>query len=231
MARLKTMRTHSATMHEPSIHKLDSLLSQMSSNSKTPRESWRNLKLGTEAYSLLTEHIPLRCAQRLTPYTRIRILSCMLEEIAELTMPRFALQILHYQNTMFELIHDPEDLEVDMAYDEYHGNPQLYRRPLQHIREEIVYNEKRLQQYIDQEIPMSTWCKRYDYQFFDPVERTFEWEMHAYEVECECYEALQGMPRGLGFCHTFWATQKEAWRKRGIEWKSPADMNPDVMFD
>lgn len=228
----QTISLQSATMHEPSIRKLDSLFSQMGSNSQMPGESWRNLKLAAEAYSLLTDHIPLRCAQRITPYTRIRILSSMLEEIDTLSMPRFAIQVRHYQNTMFELIHDAEDREVDMAYDEWHGDPRLYRRPLQSIRDELAYDEKRLQQYADLEIPMSTWCKRYDHLLhFDPAERTFEWEMHIYEVELECHEALQGMGHGRGSCHSYWAAMKKAWKKRGIEWRSPGEMNPGVRFD
>ena len=43
------------------------------------------------------------------------------------------------------------------------------------------------------------------------------------------YDPLRGQ---MGFCHLYWATVKRILRERhGIDWKSPAEMNPDVFFD
>ena len=36
----------------------------------------------------------------------------------------------------------------------------------------------------------------------------------------------------LGFCHLFWEVKKRVlWEKFGIEWHSPSDRNPGVIFD
>ena len=38
--------------------------------------------------------------------------------------------------------------------------------------------------------------------------------------------------RGMGFCHSYWATKKSILKdKYGIDWKSPAEMNPQTCFD
>ena len=36
----------------------------------------------------------------------------------------------------------------------------------------------------------------------------------------------------MGFCYVTWATIKRILREEhGIEWKTPSEMNPDVLFD
>lgn len=35
----------------------------------------------------------------------------------------------------------------------------------------------------------------------------------------------------MGTCHRYWARKKELLRNYGIEWRSPAEMNPDIRFD
>jgi len=36
----------------------------------------------------------------------------------------------------------------------------------------------------------------------------------------------------MGECHRFWATKKQILKSRfGLDWESPADLNPDVFFD
>lgn len=36
---------------------------------------------------------------------------------------------------------------------------------------------------------------------------------------------------GMGICHSYWYRKKELLAKYGIDWKSPAELNPDVRFD
>lgn len=37
---------------------------------------------------------------------------------------------------------------------------------------------------------------------------------------------------GLGFCRVFWLRKKQIlWQQHGIEWLSPADRNPCVLFE
>lgn len=66
----------------------------------------------------------------------------------------------------------------------------------------------------------------------DPVEWTAEWEEIIDEADRKVYEALADQPRGMGFCHAFWFKRMEVLRNDyGIQWKSPAIMNPGVHFD
>jgi len=44
--------------------------------------------------------------------------------------------------------------------------------------------------------------------------------------------AAQGQSGGLGYCHGFWPVKKRILREKyQVEWRSPAEMNPGVMFD
>ncbi len=43
---------------------------------------------------------------------------------------------------------------------------------------------------------------------------------------------LEGVPRRLGFCHQYWAVKKRILKeKHGIDWHSPAELNPNTRFD
>lgn len=36
----------------------------------------------------------------------------------------------------------------------------------------------------------------------------------------------------MGYCHLFWGTKQDILRRKyGIEWKTPAQMNPDTLYD
>jgi len=36
----------------------------------------------------------------------------------------------------------------------------------------------------------------------------------------------------MGYCHVFWPAKKKVLREKyGIDWKSPAELNPDARFD
>lgn len=65
----------------------------------------------------------------------------------------------------------------------------------------------------------------------DPVQAAAEWETLIYDVEKEVDEELKDEPRCMGFCFRYWSVKRAALAKRGIEWRSPAEMNPQVMFD
>lgn len=36
---------------------------------------------------------------------------------------------------------------------------------------------------------------------------------------------------GLGTCHFFWALKKQLLKERGVKWRSPAELNPDTLYD
>jgi len=66
----------------------------------------------------------------------------------------------------------------------------------------------------------------------DPVEYTREWEEIYYDVEDYLEERFSSAPRHMGFCFLFWNAKKEYLRERyGIEWHTPSQMNPNVIFD
>lgn len=66
----------------------------------------------------------------------------------------------------------------------------------------------------------------------DPVEYSWEWEKIYYDVEAELDRRLANVPRQMGFCFQYWSMKRELlMEKYGIDWRSPSQMNPRVMFD
>lgn len=66
----------------------------------------------------------------------------------------------------------------------------------------------------------------------DPIESTPEWRKINAEVEKELDEIFKDHPRGMGFCHLYWHEKARLLKEKyGIDWRSPARMNPRVMFD
>ena len=70
---------------------------------------------------------------------------------------------------------------------------------------------------------------KYDPQERDPKKRAL---IKAAETEAE-YSMEQDRTIELeGSCHILWERQQDILREKyGIKWRTPADMNPDVMFD
>jgi hypothetical protein len=60
-----------------------------------------------------------------------------------------------------------------------------------------------------------------------------EWHrQHIAELEQEYPAVADLFRRGQGLCHRIWARTKALLRERhGIEWRSPAEVNPWVIFD
>ncbi len=66
----------------------------------------------------------------------------------------------------------------------------------------------------------------------DPVEYTFRWEEIYYDVEAKLEYRFANAPRHMGFCFMFWDAKRQLLADEyGISWRSPAQMNPRVMFD
>ena len=54
-------------------------------------------------------------------------------------------------------------------------------------------------------------------------------EREARENLMEMYGDLSGQ---AGFCHTLWDEQKRILKEKyGIEWKTPREMNPGILYD
>jgi hypothetical protein len=66
----------------------------------------------------------------------------------------------------------------------------------------------------------------------DPIEDALKFKEILAQADEAAEEELEDEPHGLGFCHVFWATKKRILKtKYGIDWKSPAEMNPNVDFE
>ena len=65
----------------------------------------------------------------------------------------------------------------------------------------------------------------------DPIEDTPEFQAIKNELEEKIVERI-GERRGLGYCHLYWSAKRSILKEEyGIEWKSPAMLNPHVIFD
>lgn len=64
----------------------------------------------------------------------------------------------------------------------------------------------------------------------DPIEDDPEYASLFREVDA-AIEAKFGTDLVLGRCHSIWAFQAELLAARGIEWLSPSELNPGVLFD
>lgn len=71
----------------------------------------------------------------------------------------------------------------------------------------------------------------------DPKERDNEFRVIVKQAEREAEQEVAKrfggkLPAVLGRCHMIWEEQKKILKERyGIDWKTPAEMNPDVEFD
>jgi len=70
-----------------------------------------------------------------------------------------------------------------------------------------------------------------DAKDFDP-----EYKDIMKQVNKEVDENLKkrGFPKrhSLGYCHSFWSEKQKILREKyNIDWESPQDLNPEIMFD
>jgi hypothetical protein len=51
-------------------------------------------------------------------------------------------------------------------------------------------------------------------------------------LDAEQELAARGIKPHLGYCHVFWHTKKRILKEKfGIDWRTPAEMNPHVYYD
>ena len=71
----------------------------------------------------------------------------------------------------------------------------------------------------------------------DPIECTKRFRQIKAEVEKKVKASLaaEGMsaePKSIGWCHYYWGVKQEILKKEyGIDWRSPDEMNPNVIYD
>lgn len=66
---------------------------------------------------------------------------------------------------------------------------------------------------------------------YDPVEDTEDYKRVIQDIEKELDTLMADRPGGLGSCHTYWHLKKKLLARAGIDWKSPSECNPHVLFD
>ena len=67
-----------------------------------------------------------------------------------------------------------------------------------------------------------------------PIDDDPKYEAVIAEAERLAWAELEksGIYEGFGSCHSFWPVKKRILRERfGVRWKSPSELNPDVIFD
>lgn len=72
-----------------------------------------------------------------------------------------------------------------------------------------------------------------DGHYYDPIEDDPSLRQILTAADEEALKACP-RPRGrlMGYIHGFWATKKRILKEKyGVDWRSPAEMNPNVAFD
>ena len=65
----------------------------------------------------------------------------------------------------------------------------------------------------------------------DPIENDPKYKEILTRVEKDIEQEL-GDYRPLGYCHLFWSMKKQILKEKyGIDWKSPAELNPTTEYD
>lgn len=68
----------------------------------------------------------------------------------------------------------------------------------------------------------------------DPIEETQEFKDALKKIQSELDKIdkeLDERKMHMGSCHIYWARKKALLKAVGIDWKSPSEMNPYIMFD
>lgn len=128
--------------------------------------------------------------------------------------PRLKLEMLKLQLTVIRRIEALCDHDLDESED---------------VEDELAYYQRNIA-YADNgdfdKIAQNGTLKR------DPIEWSLDYESVIDEANKKIYSILEGHPRGMGFCFAYWNTKAQVLKADyGIEWRSPAIMNPHVMFD
>jgi len=69
---------------------------------------------------------------------------------------------------------------------------------------------------------------------YDPVEDTEKYKKIKDELEkkIKIRTEKDGFNKGIGYCHIYWACKKTILKEDyNIDWSSPAELNPGIIFD
>lgn len=166
---------------------------------------WKNVAITRECMDIL-EDFSTTCLDK------AEVCETLLSLLPEFDVPRYTLQMVRQQYRWLNATSSKSDI-VSL--------------------ESIKAHIKKLEDYIDYEnISNKEFMKKHDKMLnFDPIRRTPLWEENICRWEEECDKRMGDAPRGMGFCFGYWHTFAALLAEEGIEWKSPHQMNPGVIFD
>lgn len=165
------------------------------------RYCWQNASLAREAMDY--------ARQLMEHKDMLSVVESSLDDMVEAIYehPRLKLELMLCRLEAIQRLNKPQiELEADIAF---------YRSNIE------AADSGRLE-----DIKQTTMLKH------DPVEWTARWEEVIDEVDKIVDSRLEDHPRGMGFCHACWHERAAVLSEQfGIEWRSPARMNPRVLFD
>ncbi len=68
----------------------------------------------------------------------------------------------------------------------------------------------------------------------DPIENTEKFQDAMRKIQPQLDELNSELDRqgyGMSRCHIYWARKKELLKNHGVDWKTPSECNPHVIFD
>lgn len=67
---------------------------------------------------------------------------------------------------------------------------------------------------------------------YDPVENTVEYQNIRDELESELFKLMQNVDVKMGRSYKYWSLKKRILKQKyNIDWKSPPEMNPGIIFN
>lgn len=210
---------HDPSKEEKAVERLKKLLGQMRENAAEEGwPVWKNIPLAREYFDILHNQLPISGKHLDATGIMVCCDAIFLEELLnQRDVPRLCLEFLQLRKLASG---------ARLASDEKFDSSLILGV------QEADKIQNRLDFYIDPKVTMEWWLEyTHGHLLFDPVERTPEWEEAVYDVEKECDRLLRGQPRGMGFCFAYWSAKRKVLARHGIEWRSPHQMNPRVMFD
>ncbi len=180
---------------------LDCCLNIAEQSLQEQRCCWQNASLAREAMGY--------ARQLMEHKDMLSVVESSLDDMVEAIYehPRLKLELMLCRLEVLQRLNKPQmELEADIAF---------YRSNIE------AADSGRLE-----DIKQTTMLKH------DPVEWTARWEEVIDEVDKIVDSRLEDHPRGMGFCHACWHERAAVLSEQfGIEWRSPARMNPRVLFD
>ena len=198
------------------------LVEQMNNNNKDGN-LWKNIPLVREFIHEFKDVAPFR-SENINPAYKAHYIASMLENdyVDKRETPRLF-------QSLCELYRLYRDYEKPSDYDDYlqENFDKYYFRQV----DKWIYKLAMIVSDPQWEHAIQCWNGLGGMLKVDPVQATERWEEVIYEVEKEVEEELEDVPRGMGFCFSYWSAKRAALARRGIEWRSLSAMNPRVMFD